>query len=481
MHTNQFLFHAIDMKTSTKILLVLAIVLLVPSVFLSRYVFATISANGSGFAFAPSALGWVGLACQIASVILCAILFFKFVKSQGLANAIFFSAIPLTLIYSTFVCGVISVQNLEGETAQALRQTLKISQQQNFAKVYLWIGLATLIYFTMLFLVIRVSCRPLGRVAKITKKLGDGRTRSEDFRLGGGKQFRDIESSLNKINYNIKDKEKMIRKTNLQSQKAFSKQFLKLFDQNSIAELEFGNKVSKKVAIMCCDLKINSSQVLSLEENFAYINSYLKVVLPLVKRYDGFVDKQMGDSILAVFGRAEQAIECAHAILRAVEVKNKNQKNLLPLDARVVINWQTVDFGLVGEDDKHIPAIVSDDVSVLKNMQETNVYLGAKLTVSQNVLNQLPQKYDFNHRYVGDLTTDDKKIALFESLDCYSKSKKDKLKKIKQKFEAGVRAYNCKKYAVAKENFEYVLHCLPQDKPAFVYFNKVNEKLKEVA
>ena len=469
------------MKTLTKILLVLELVLLVPSIFLSRYVFATISPSGNGFIFAPTVLGWVGLACQIVLLVLSAVLFFKFVKSQRLANAIFFSVLPLTLVYGLFVCGVVSVQNLEGETAQALRQTLKISQQQNLSKVYLWIALATLIYLTMLFFVIRVSCRPLGRIAKITKKLGDGRTRSEDFKLGGGKQFRDIENSLNKINYNIKDKEKMIRKANLQSQKGFSKQFLKVFDQNSIAELECGNKVSKKVATMFCDLKINSSQVLSLEENFAYVNSYLKVVLPLIKRYDGFVDKQMGDSILAVFAKSEQAIECAHAILRAVEVKNKNQKNLLPLDARVVINWQKVDFGLVGEDDKHMPTIVSDDVSVLKEMQETNVYLGTKLTVSQNVLNQLPQKYDFNHRYIGDLTTENKKLALFESLDCYAKSKKDKLKKIKQKFEAGVRAYNCQKYAEAKENFEYVLHCLPQDKPSFVYFNQANEKLKEVA
>ena len=480
MNTNLFLFHSIDMKTSTKILLVLAVVLLVPSVFLGRYVFATISATESGFSVEPSPLGWVGLVCQIVSVLLSAILFFRFIKSQRLANAIFFSVVPLTLVYGVFVCGVASVQNFEGLTAQALRQTLNISQQAT-VKIYLWVGLATLIYLTLLFLVIKMSCRPLGRVAKIAKKLGDGRTKNEDFKLGGGKQFRDIENSLNKINYNIKDKEKRIRKANLQSQKVFSKQFLKLFDKSDIAELEFGNKVSKKVATMFCDLKINSSQILSLEENFSYINSYLKVVLPLVKRYDGFVDKQMGDSILAVFAKPEQAIECAHAILRAVEMKNKNQKNLLPLDARVVANWQSVDFGIVGDDERHIPTIVSDDVSVLKKMQETNVYLGTKLTISQELLNQLPQKYDFNHRYVGDLTIESKKIALFESVECYAKSKRDKLKKVKQKFEAGVRAYNCKKYAEAKENFEYVLHCLPQDKPSFVYFNKANEKLEEVA
>lgn len=468
------------MKTSTKILLLLELVFLVASIFLGRFVFATISATDGVVSFVPTPLGWVGLACQIVALVLSAILFFKFVRSQRLANAIFFSAVPLTMIYGGFVCGVVSVQNLQGETANALRNSLQLSQQQTTTKLYLWIGLATLIYLVLLFLVIKVSCRPLVRVARITKKLGDGRTKLEDFRVGGVKQFREIENSLNKINYNINSKENRTKQTNLQGQKTVARQLGKVLGKANVVELELGKKVRKNLTVMFCDLKNSSQKTLSLEENFNYINSYLKIVSPLVKRYDGFVDKHLGDGILAVFAKPEQAVECAHAILRAIEVKNKNQKDLPSIDAGLSLNCGEVVFGLVGEQDRKIATIVSDVSTLSTKMQEVNTYLGTKLLISKTVLNNLPAKYDFNHRYVGDLTLEDEQLPLYESLDCCLKSQKDKLKRHKNKFEAGVRAYNSKNYTVAKENFEYILHYLPEDKPSFVYFNRANEKLKEV-
>ena len=61
------------------------------------------------------------------------------------------------------------------------------------------------------------------------------------------------------------------------------------------------------------------------------------------------------------------------------------------------------------------------------------------------------------------------------------KQKREKHKKLKNRFEAGVRAYNQKNYKQAKEEFEFVLHYVPEDKPSYVYFNRIIEKLKEGA
>lgn len=72
-------------------------------------------------------------------------------------------------------------------------------------------------------------------------------------------------------------------------------------------------------------------------------------------------------------------------------------------------------------------------------------------------------------------------MPIYQSLETFSKHKKDKLKKLKNKFEAGVRAYNQQNYKSAKEEFEFVLHYVPDDKPSYVYFNKTLEKLKESA
>ncbi len=483
-HSIVFIPQNICMKTSTKILLIATILLFVPNVFLTKYLLLAIVPTGKGFVLNFTPLAWTSLAFQIVWNILFMILFFRFLKTQRLSNVIFLSILPITVVYGAFMVYITAVKTMDGEVAASVRSTLKIATETKAYNNYLWAGLATLVYLVLLFVIVIFSCRPLSRVESAARKLGDGRMRYDDFKIGGGKQFKDIENSLNKINYNYKEKENKLRQTNLEAQKFIPKQFFKFLGKNSISELELGNQVKKNATTLFCDLKsaTNISRSLSLEENFNYINSYLKVVAPLIRRYDGFIDKYLGDGVLSVFSKPQDAIECAHAILRAIDVKNKSQKELPAIDARLSINTGEIIFGIVGDEERKSPTIISDVVNLASKMEEINLYIGTKLLISKASLNELPQNYDFDYRYTGALSLDGgTQIPLFESLNYYSKTKREKLKKLKNKFEAGVRAYNEKNYKEAKEIFSYVLHYVADDKPSFVYFNKATEKLKEAA
>jgi len=469
------------MKTSTKVLIILTAIFIVPNIFLTRYLFAAFTPTETGFTLSFDALAWTALAFQAVLNILMTILFFKFIKTQRLTNAIFFSAFPLTLVYAFFMVYVTDVKNLGGTTAQAVRATLKISAESTNSNNYLWAILATLAYLVSLFLILLFSCRPLSKVVGATEKLGDGRIKMTDFKIGGGKQFKQIENSLNKINFNYKEKENKIRQTNLDSQNVVSKQFLKFLGKQSVAELELGHQVKKTATILCCKLAGTSeSKTLTLEENFNYINSYIKIVAPLTKRFGGFVDKYYGEGILAVFEHAQDAVECANLATKSIAVKNKSQKNLPNIEAMISITTGELTFGITGDDSKS-PTILSENIiSLAWKMQEINQFIGSKLLISQNTLGALNQSYNFAFRYVGDLT-EDIKISVYESLEVYPKTKKQKLLKHKDKFEEGVRAYEEKDYQRAKTIFGGILKNIPDDKPSFVYFNRASEKLKEVA
>lgn len=472
------------MKTSTKILIILTFLTFVPGIFLGNYLLAAIIPTGTGFSFSFTPLAWVALAFNVVSNILLGILFFKFLKTQRLANSIFFSVFPLTLSYGAFMVYIVGVKNMSGVVAESVRATLNITTAENSYNNLLWAGLATLVYLVALFVIILFACRPLSKVVRATEKLGDGRTKEDSFELGGGKQFKSIENSLNKINYSFKEKENKLKQSNLEAQRALPRQLLKFFGREGLDEIELGKQITKFASTLFCDLKSSSSfgKVLSLEENFNYINSYLKVVSPLIKRYGGFVDKYLGEGILAVFAKPQDAIECAHSILRAISVKNKNQKNLPAIDAKIVVNSGEVVFGIVGDDERKIPTIVSDELGLLVKVQEINSYIQTNLLITKNALESLPQSFDFDYRYTGDLAVDkDKETQLFESLICYSKKKRDKLLKNKNKFEEAVRAYNQQDYEQAKSLFEKVLKTSPDDNVAYVYFNKAVEKINKVA
>lgn len=473
-----------DMRTSTKILIVITIALFIPSAVLSPYIFRAVVPTGTGFMFQFDALAWVGLALMVLSNIFGTILFFRFLKTQRLSNMIFFSLAPLTLFYAFGLTYIGGVKEMGGVTAQAVRATLNIATEEKSYNNLLWAGLLTLVYLVALFVIVLFACRPLSKVQKATEKLGDGRMKFDNYKVGGGKQFMEIENSLNKINFNFKAKENKIRQTNLEAQKFIPKQFFKFLGKSSIEELELGNQVKKNATTLFCDLKsaTNISRSLSLEENFNYINSYLKTVAPLIRKFDGFIDKYLGDGVLSVFSKPQDAISCAHAILRAIDVKNKSQKELPSIDARISINTGEIIFGIVGDEERKSPTIISDVVNLASKMEEINIYIGTKLLVAKSALNELPQNFEFDYRYTGALSLDDgSQVPLFESLEYYPKNKKEKLKKLKNRFEAGVRAYNEKNYAEAKAAFEYVLHYVADDKPSYIYFNRANDKLKDAA
>ena len=461
------------MKTSTKILLIINIALLIANVFLIRYLVSGIVPTDSGFVFEFSALSWVALVVLIAFLVTFIALYIVFLRNMRLSNLLFFSTLPLTLIYGVFVVYIAKIGDMDDITSASVKATLNLNSTQGVEN--LWIALATVTYLILLFILIAIACRPLRNVERVAQKLGDGRVKMEDYKIGGSRQFQEIEHSLNKINYLYKEKDNKLKIANLATQKYLPRQLLNFLGKNGIEDVETGKSVTREGTILYCDLKPNKT--LSLEENFNYINSYLKVVAPLIKRFDGFVDKYLGDGLIAVFSRAQNAVECAHSILKAVEDRNKNQKKSLNIASRISVHTGILTIALSAEE--KTPTVVSPIINMLSKMEEINEFMGGKLLFSKKTLDSFSSKYNFDFRYLGDLEYEKNIISLFESLDCYSKRAREKLKKFKNEFENGVRFYNEKRYREAKAMFEKVLQKIPNDNASFVYFNKCNEKLNE--
>lgn len=429
----------------------------------------------SGFVFEFSALSWVALSVLVAFLITFIALYIVFLRNLRLSNLLFFSTLPLTLIYGVFVVYIAKIGEMDDITSASVKATLNINSAQGVEN--LWIALATITYLVLLFVLIMIACRPLKNVEKVTQKLGDGRVKMEDYKIGGSKQFQEIEHSLNKINYLYKEKDNKLKIASLATQKYMPKQLLNFLGKNGVEEVETGKSVTKEGSILYCDLKPNKT--LSLEENFNYINSYLKVVAPLIKRFDGFVDKYLGDGLIAVFSKAQNAVECAHAILKAVEDRNKNQKKSLNIASRISVHTGELTIALSVEE--KTPTVVSPIINMLSKMEEINEFMGGKLLFSKKTLESFSNKFNFDYRYLGDLEYEKSITSLFESLDCYPKRIREKLKKFKNEFENGVRFYNEKRYREAKDMFEKVLQKIPNDNASFVYFNKCNERLSEIA
>jgi len=466
------------MKKWNRALLVILIICLFGAILTFKDLLAGFFLNGN-FVFNFSFLSYVGVVFFVLTIILGIIFYVKFLRLQSFGNFIFFVTLPITLFFMAFAYFLLIVSSQNNQNLNLVAVTLGINE--NAGNIYWWFLALAISYLIIMFFSFLFLTLPLKKMQKATSRLSDGIINGSVI-IGGTKQFQDIEYSLNRINENYKEQAKELKETNLEVEKFIPKQFLKYFGANNILDLQLGHQVQKEVTTMFCDIRnsLAISSSVSLEENFNFINAYLNLISPLIRRYNGFVDKYLGDGIMAVFKKPEHAIECSKAIFSAIADKNFALKKIPSMKVGISINTAEVAFGVVGEENRKSLTILSDGVSLTGKMQGVNKFFGTHVIFSKRTLNALPYGYLINYRYIGSIKNEDpnENFNVFEDVDIYLRMKREKLISQKNAFEQAVRLYDGGDYFSAKTKFENILKKNKDDKVCYVYYNLCEEKIK---
>lgn len=139
---------------------------------------------------------------------------------------------------------------------------------------------------------------------------------------------------------------------------------------------------SNTVTVIFTDLAgfSTASEKLSPEQTLRWLNEYMEVMVGLVERYDGSVNKFIGDAIMAVFGAplassdpkqiaetAAQAVQCALEMRREVPILNerwqKNSPDLPPVAMRVGVFTGELVHGSMGTSDRMEWTVIGDTVN----------------------------------------------------------------------------------------------------------------------
>ena len=469
-----------DMKKSTKILLVLYILILIPSIIFGKDIFSALKANGQGFEFDFNVNSIAGLVCNALSLLLGTILFFRFITSRPMDKAIFFSSMPLVLFYGVTLFLIAQLATYQNDTARTVSALLNITADNNYNTI-LWAVLVTLVFIVLLFLNFIILCRQVSRVERIVARLGDGKVKDK-IRIGGVKQFETIEHGLNKINENYKEKDQTVRQFKVESEKFIPKQFFRFLGRNSISQLELGRQVEKTAATVLIKLtRVRNERDMTLEENFHFVNSYVNVISPIIRKFGGFIDKYLGEGIVAVFPSSQESLDCVHAMARAIEIKNRQNKTLPNVALRVALAYGEISFGIIGEQDRKIPTIVSNVMSDLEKLDEIARLIGAGVVFVKPVIDALPLHYKFAYRLLGPFTTYSNTVTqIFQDIEVSPKDNAKLILKTKAIFEKGVLFYSHGEYQKACTYMEEVLQVNPSDRCAYVYFNKCKEKMSQL-
>jgi adenylate cyclase len=243
----------------------------------------------------------------------------------------------------------------------------------------------------------------------------------------------------------------------------------------------------KNLSVMFSDIRgfTSISEKLSPEELVRLLNEYLTAMTDVVFKYDGLLDKYIGDAIMAVFGapldQPDHALRaCRTGIEMMSELRRLREKwaaeGRPDVNIGVGINTGDMVVGNMGSEMRFDYTVMGDSVNLASRLEGTNKEYGTNIIISEFTYEIV--KDDLLCRELDAVRVKGKKlpVRIFELLG----DKKDaaQWQEFVGRFETGLAKYRTGLWDEAIAAFRGVLDVKPADFPAKLYIDRC-EALKE--
>ena len=326
----------------------------------------------------------------------------------------------------------------------------------------------------------------LGAVDYITKPLQQEEVLA---RLHSHLTIRKLQRELEQMNLELE--QRVIERTRelAESNHAYSrfvpKEFLQLLGQEDITQLRLGDQIQMDMTILFSDIRdfTSLSETMTPEQNFRFLNSYFRRVSPIIRQYNGFIDKYIGDGIMALFPRqADDAVQAAIAIQKTVLVYNEHRREqgYQPIRVGTGIHSGSIMLGTIGETERMEGTVISDTVNLASRMEGLTKIYGANIVMSEQVLLRLQDSDQYNFRFLDHVLVKGKRapVSVFELFDGDEPPQQELKNQTKSMFEEALMTYYDKSFAPAAQQLQTVLEVNPQDPAAQLYLQRINHLLE---
>ncbi len=245
-------------------------------------------------------------------------------------------------------------------------------------------------------------------------------------------------------------------------------------------KLKLGGE-KKELSVLFSDIRgfTTISEGLSPEMLVKLLNEYLTVMTDIVFKYDGLLDKYMGDAIMAVYGAPLDQDDHAHRacgtaldmIEELVALQDKWQANGTPrFDIGIGINTGSMVVGNMGSDRRFDYTVMGDSVNLGSRLEGANKQYHTNIIIGEFTYEKVKDK--FFCRELDSVRVKGKNLPvkiyeligrnwvpgdMWEAFDL---------------FRRGLKEYKERRWNEAVETFNRILDLRPDDYPSRLYVER---------
>ncbi|MGA0375531.1 MAG: response regulator [bacterium] len=260
-------------------------------------------------------------------------------------------------------------------------------------------------------------------------------------------------------------------------EKFVPREFLDRIAKTGIENITLGHAESDVITILFSDIRsfTDISESMEPAELMQFLNTFLQFMSEPIHLNHGFVDKFIGDAIMALFDQPGKpdAIEARDAVRSGIEMqaslvrfnKLRAKQNYPPTNIGIGVHSGPVVIGTLGSDSRMDSTVLGDAVNLASRLEGLTKNYRLPMLVSEDSKNLISHLEEFNWRLLDRITVKGKSepVRIFEVFNQYSDKNYENKLKAASVFEEAMTPYLNQNWELAIEGFKDCEELLPED------------------
>ncbi|ODS34459.1 MAG: putative adenylate/guanylate cyclase [Candidatus Scalindua rubra] len=238
----------------------------------------------------------------------------------------------------------------------------------------------------------------------------------------------------------------------------------------------------KEVTVYFSDIEKFSaiSEKLQPVELIELLNEYLSEMTDIILDHGGFLDKYIGDAIVAAFGaplaQPDHAVKACFATIenqkRLIELNKKfKEEGRLQIKARIGLNSGTVLVGNVGSSNRLSYTVIGDEVNLGARLEAANKYFGTYTMISERTYELAKDHIEARELDMLRVVGKEKPVKVYELIDRKGEVPGAQ-REILELYEDGLREYRKREWQKAISLFQKAMNKDTHDGPSQTYIER---------
>jgi len=199
--------------------------------------------------------------------------------------------------------------------------------------------------------------------------------------------------------------------------------FLSHLGKSSITDIALGDHVETALTVLFLDIRgfTAACQKLTPGESYDFVNSLMACIEPAITQQNGFIDKYIGDCIMALFSKTDDAISASINMIKSLNAYNKKRisDHENHIDVGIGIDGGTLVLGTIGFHDRMDCTVIGNVVNTAAKVEKMNKHYGSRLLITGAAYDSIENKNIFSTKLLGKIkiTDDANEISLYEVND----------------------------------------------------------------